>query len=157
RAPGPSPALMYEGASLPARGAYDKLRRMTMPGEDTRMKRSRIAMAVSIAALLGAQEALAETFDIKTGLWETTTTSTMTGVQVGPMAVNESELAKMAAEQRERMKAMLKRMQGEPTTRTTRSCVTQEQIEKDRLGETEEHCTRTVIEKTKRLVHMKIA
>jgi len=121
------------------------------------MKRNSIALPVLILALCGAGGAQAETLDIKTGLWETTTTMTMTGMTGGAMASKEPDYSKMPPEQAARMKEMMKTMRGEPKTEITRSCITQEQLDKDRFDEHESNCTRTVLEKTKTLVHMTLA
>jgi hypothetical protein len=118
------------------------------------MTRTRIAAAALLTALFGAGRAEAETLDIKTGLWETTTTMTMTGMPMNPSMSKEPDYSKMPPEQRERMKQMMKTMRGEPKTTTTRTCITQEQLEKDRFSEHEGNCTRTIVEKTKKVVHM---
>ena len=122
------------------------------------MNRTSIAAAGLIAAALAAGNARAETLDIRTGLWETTSTMTMTGMTgAGAGAAQMPDTSKMTPEQRAHIEALMKTMRGEPKTTVTRTCVTQETLEKDRFDEHESNCTRTVVEKTKKLVHMTLA
>jgi len=81
--------------------------------------------------------------NIKEGLWEVTTTHSMTGMPGMP----PDALAKMSPEQRARVEEMMKqRGIGGPTTKVTKSCVTREKIDKDMaFADERQDCTRTVV------------
>jgi hypothetical protein len=85
-------------------------------------------------------------FDAKVGLWETTSTTEISGMPAMPQ-IPEEQLAKMPPEQRARIEAMMKgRGAGGPRTNTSKSCVTRESLEKAMaFGQNEESCTRKVI------------
>jgi uncharacterized protein DUF3617 len=79
-------------------------------------------------------------FAIKTGTWETTTTTQMSG---GPQIPPEV-LQRMPPEQRAKMEERMKAMQGKPNT--TRHCVTEEDLKKAfNIGDQRPNCTRTVL------------
>jgi len=79
-------------------------------------------------------------FAVKTGTWETTTTTQMSG---GPQIPPEV-LQKMPPEQRAKMEERMKAMQGRPTT--NRHCVTEEDLKKAfNIGDQRSNCTRTVL------------
>lgn len=83
--------------------------------------------------------------NIKTGLWETTFTTAMSGRPPIP----EEVLAKMPPEQRAKIEAAMKgAFSGAPKTRTSQSCVTKEQLNKDLFSEDRKNCTRTVLKST---------
>ena len=76
-------------------------------------------------------------FAVKTGTWETTSTTQMSG---GPQIPPEV-LQKMPPEQRARLE---ERMHGRSTT--TRNCVTEEDLKKAfNVGDQRSNCTRSVI------------
>lgn len=76
-----------------------------------------LPLAPIFVTLLAATPAMAETLDIKEGLWEATSTLTMDGVQIPP-----GLLESLPEEQR----AQVERLDGRP--RTDRACVTQKDI-----------------------------
>jgi Spy/CpxP family protein refolding chaperone len=88
-------------------------------------------------------------FDAKLGLWETTSTTEISGMPAMPQ-IPEEQLAKMPPEQRAKIEAMIKgRGMGGPRTTTSKSCVTRESLEKAMaFGQNEESCTRKVITST---------
>lgn len=73
-----------------------------------------------------AVAASAATLDVKTGAWESTITSTMTG-----MMVPADRLAKLPPEQRAKVEAMMKSQSGQSHTTTQKSCVTQKDLDED--------------------------
>ncbi len=83
--------------------------------------------------------------NIKTGLWEVTLTSAVSGrVPIPP-----ERLAGMTPEQRAKFEAaMEKRASGVPKTRTYKNCITKEQLNKDPFGDDKRNCTRTVLKST---------
>ena len=101
------------------------------------MTPTRIVNAGALAIILGspilglpAAAAAAQTLDIKTGLWETTTTMTVTGL---PGA------------------------EAKPQTRTEKICITRDTLEEDRFQHEDADCTRMVLQKTKTVLRMKLS
>ena len=81
------------------------------------------ATALAIALPLLAADRLA----VKTGLWENTVTTEITGV-----ALPTEQLQRMPPAQRAQMEQMLRQMGvGAPRTVTEKSCVTEEDLEKN--------------------------
>ncbi len=88
----------------------------------------------------------AESLDIKTGLWEITMSTAMSGVPIPAEA-----LANMPAAQREKMEAAMRARSGEMNTKTHRSCVTQEDLDRGQFIKSEkENCKRNVVEQNAR-------
>jgi len=82
--------------------------------------------------------------NVKTGTWQTTFTTTTSGAPPIP----QDMLDKMTPEQRARFDAMMKKMaSGKPTTRTSKSCLTREKLEKDPFND-RKSCKETVINST---------
>lgn len=100
-----------------------------------------VLVVVSSLALLAADKPIP--LNLKEGLWEVTTTHSMTGMP----GVPPDTLAKMSPEQRARFEEMMKQKGiGGPTTDVTKSCVTREKIEKDMaFADERKDCTRTVV------------
>jgi len=83
--------------------------------------------------------------DVKLGLWEVTNTMQMSGMP--PVSIPPDALARMTPDQRARVEAMMKeRGLGSPRTRTQKSCMTREKMNKQEIfNDEEKHCTRTVV------------
>ena len=100
-------------------------------------------------AILGALSmftpvsARAAPLDLKPGLWEASTTTTMSG-----MLVSEAQLQQMPPAQRERMETMMKKKEADgPKLRTTRTCLTREKLDRafeKAEADEEKNCSRTV-------------
>ncbi len=93
--------------------------------------------------------------NVKVGLWETTTTTTMSGA----VPIPDELLSKLTPEQRARVEERMKASSGEKsTTNTYKSCITKEKLEKgsDWGNKDDKECTQTVITSTssKAEVHM---
>jgi len=84
--------------------------------------------------------------NIKTGLWEITELTSMTGIPPMP-AIPPEALANMTPEQRAQVEARMKdSFGGGPKTTTRKYCVTKEKLEKDTVfGDNRNECTRTVM------------
>ena len=79
--------------------------------------------------------------DVKLGLWETTSTTQMTGMPPIPPEV----LDRMTPEQRAQMEATMGASGGQPKAHITKSCMTKERLEKGgSFGEDRPNCKRTV-------------
>jgi hypothetical protein len=108
--------------------------------------RTRWLLPAAIASLsVLAQEALS----VKPGYWETTTVTASSGMPQMPAEA----LARIPAEQRAQMEAMMKRMGSNgPSTHTDRSCVTAEDIKEGMLkamkNDATDRCERRVVKAT---------
>ncbi len=98
-----------------------------------------IAMGVGIAIVpLRSQ---AESFDIKTGTWEVTTTTTIEG-----MLIPKEVLAKMPPEQRAQCEQQMKARAAKPDTDMENSCITKEELDRNEILKSENpKCTRNVV------------
>lgn len=85
-------------------------------------------------------------FNVKTGVWETTTTMTTTG----GLPIPDDLMSKLTPEQRARIEERMKASSGGKTkTTTSRSCVTKEDLQKaPKFGLDPKSCTTTVISST---------
>jgi len=83
---------------------------------------------------------------VKVGLWETTTTTT----RHGAIPVPPDLLARLTPDQRARIEAKLKAdADGKTTTRTSKNCLTQAQLEDGRLYENRDlECKQTIDDST---------
>jgi len=96
--------------------------------------------AIGPAAVMIALPVLAaDALQVKTGLWETTSTTTLSG-----MAIPADRLAKMPPAQRAQMEQMMKQMSGTKSVKD-RSCVTQKDLQegafRNRADQDGGHCT----------------
>jgi len=79
--------------------------------------------------------------NVKTGLWETTTTRITSGEIPIP--------AGLTPEQRAKMEARMKANSAEKTkTNTSKSCMTKEKLEKAPFSDEQKECTRTIVTST---------
>ena len=101
----------------------------------------------NLALLILAAPALASAanFNVRPGAWESTTTSVVSG-----NLVPAAELAKMPPEQRARVEAMLGAHAGAPRRITEKSCISQADLDQDRLmkSDAEQHCTTNVVSRS---------
>jgi hypothetical protein len=87
--------------------------------------------------------------DIKPGLWENTTTTQISGLQMPNMPqVTPDQLAKMPPETRARVEAMMKGGAGAPQTSVMKSCITREQLSKPLFGQQDKACTAKLVSST---------
>ena len=97
--------------------------------------------------------------DVRTGLWESSSTSTFTGMPAMPAGA-EKELAeamsRLTPEQRAQMaglQAQMHRRQGMPQVHKERSCMNREKMEKNGFfgdQDTKGHCTHTITQNDSR-------
>ena len=109
------------------------------------MRATYAVLLLTIATAVWAADK-AQPFNVKTGLWETTATKTMSG----GMPIPDSVLAKLTPEQRARMEERMKASSGEKTTTTTtRGCVTKDDLEKvPKFGLDPRACTYDLVSST---------
>ncbi len=97
------------------------------------------------AIALVASAARADSFGVKTGAWESTVTSTTTGTSIPP-----DMLSKLPPDQRAKIEQMMRSRSGQPHTITRKYCVTQKDLDEDRLmkEQGESQCSRKVLSKS---------
>ena len=102
----------------------------------------RCAVAIAVATPMCA---LADSLNVKTGAWEMTTTTLMTG-----MPAPAEALAKMPPEQRAKFEKAMQARADKPSTHLTKSCVTEVDLDQDRMisSDDEAQCTRKFISKS---------
>jgi hypothetical protein len=94
--------------------------------------------------------ALADSLDVKPGAWDMSSTTLTSGSLIPP-----DTLAKMPPEQRAKIEQSMQARSGKPITHTSKECVTQEDLDQDRMLK-EQHedgdlqCTRRVVSKSSR-------
>src|SRR6266702_8368239 len=83
--------------------------------------------------------------NVKTGLWETTRTTTTSG----QMPIPPELLARLTPEQRAKMEERMKANSAEKSrTDTSKSCLTKEKLEKAPFSDEQKECTRTIVTST---------
>jgi hypothetical protein len=114
--------------------------------EETTMKTVIAALALTALPLAGH----AETLDVKTGAWEITTSTAMSG-----MPIPKEALDRMSPEQRAKVEASMRARGGAVKSHTSRTCVTREDLDRgDMQGRTEPNCKRKVLAQNAR--HLEI-
>ena len=104
-----------------------------------------VGLFLTVPAAFWAADKI-QPFNVKTGLWETTINTTMSG----GMPIPDSVLARLTPEQRARMEERMKASSGgKTTTATSRGCVTKEDLEKaPKFGLDQKACTYTILNST---------
>lgn len=119
------------------------------------MRTTILAVLILMSPLAALAADKLQPLDIKTGLWETTTTISTSGQM--PIA---SELLKKLPPERsarleERMKA--RQSQGEKTNTTThKRCLTKEDLAKDPFSNPDKACTETLVSSTRSKAGMRV-
>lgn len=94
--------------------------------------------------------------NVKEGLWEVTSTHSMTGMPAMP-SIPPDTLAKMPPEQRAKIEAMMKGGMGAPKTEVRQDCITKEKLQKQMaFDQNRKECTRTIVSSTGSRLEMKI-
>lgn len=103
------------------------------------MKRILLASVMMCPAAIWAQDI--KPIDVKPGLWETTSTTQISGMAMPAMPqLTPEQLAQMPPEARARLEGMTKGGGGAPRTTTSKSCLTKEQLSRPMLN-SEKNCT----------------
>lgn len=107
-----------------------------------------ILFAVSVVAISPLSHA--EGFDIKTGAWEVTSTSTMSG-----MLVPKGTLDQMPPAQRAKLEAMMAARAGKSSPHTSTTCITKQDLDRGQLTKSDgANCARKVIAQSARHYEM---
>ena len=110
------------------------------------MSTPKLLLQCAVALLLALPlYGFANSFNVKTGAWEMTTTTMSTGNFVPP-----DILARMPPEQRAKMEQALQARSGKPMTRVDKHCVTKDDLDQDRLfkSDNDSQCTRKIVTKS---------
>jgi Protein of unknown function (DUF3617) len=131
------PVMIARGAArIWAALKEDEMRKMILLG------------AVSLSATVLLMASGLQPLNLKPGLWETTMTTTISGLPPIPPDM-QARLAQMPPEQRAKLEAMMKsRYGGTPQTRTYRSCVRKEGLDKYPFSDPDKKCTYNVLTST---------
>ncbi len=109
------------------------------------MRNTIVFSVICMCALAVLANEKVQPLNVKTGLWQVTMTSAVSGLPPIPPEM----LARMTPEQRAKFEAVMKaRGSGTPKTRTYTSCVTKEQLDSDPFSDNTKNCTRTVLRST---------
>lgn len=102
----------------------------------------RYTLALIVATPLCA---FADSINVKTGAWEMTSTTLMTGIMVPAKAQ-----ANLSPEQRAKIGEIVQAHTGKPIVHVTKTCVTKEDLDQDRLLESdnENQCNKKIISKS---------
>jgi hypothetical protein len=117
--------------------------------------RSRLFLSLMVFSSLTLWAADGVTpLNLKEGLWEITTTHSMTGMP----GIPPETLAKMTPEQRTRVEAAMgQSATGALRTEVRKNCITKEKLEKHMVfDENRKECTRAVVSSTSSKLEMKI-
>lgn len=119
------------------------------------MNKKHVLTGIAVTLLLFTLSVRADPLDVKTGLWEITSTTQMSG-----MPIPESALKEMAPEQRAHIEAIMKKRQEQaPQNHTDKICMTEADMnhafdKKD--AATDEKCTHTILTATRTVQEFKI-
>ena len=104
------------------------------------MKRILLAIVMACPAGLYAQDIK---IDVKPGLWENTSTTTISGLTMprNMPQLTPEQLEKMPPAQRAQIESMMKGAAGAPQTNVTKACVTAEQLSHPLLDNGDKSCT----------------
>jgi hypothetical protein len=119
--------------------------------------RSKICLVLIVFSSLTFCAAGDTPFNIKEGLWEQTTTHSMTGMPSGGVNIPPDVLAKLPPDQRAKVEAMMSGRSGPPDV--TKVCVTKEKLAKYAVFGTSKdrgNCTRTVVSSTGSKLELKL-
>ncbi len=114
-----------------------------------------IVVVVFAALALWAGETIVP-LNVKLGLWEITSTHSMTGMPAMP-TIPADALANMPPEQRARVEAMMNNGMGGQKPEVRKDCVTREKLDKQRaFDQNKRECTHTIVQSTGSKLEMKI-
>lgn len=105
------------------------------------MKKILLSIVMMSPVAIWAQDI--QPLDIKPGLWENTTTSRMSGVQMpaNMPQISPEQLAKMPPDMRARVESMMKGGPGAPQTHTTKFCYTSAELSKPMFSSFDKSCS----------------
>jgi Protein of unknown function (DUF3617) len=110
--------------------------------------RTVVAAVFAVLALPAAFGVHATSLNAKPGAWEITTSTMSTGITMPPEV-----LAKMPPEQRAKIEKSMQARDGKTRTHVTKSCVTKEELDQDRMLKSDEdqdgrQCSKKLVSKS---------
>ena len=119
----------------------------------------RAKIVMGLAVLWPLASWAGDSFDVKPGLWETSTSmSNMSGMPAAPAMpqIPEATLARMPAQQRAQVEAMMKGRGAAGPQTTVRSCMTKESLDRGALGQADKSCNWNLVSSTstKQVIHL---
>jgi hypothetical protein len=105
------------------------------------------AVAAMLVAASSAWPQTPVALHVRLGLWETTTTTEMSGMP---------DMGNLPPEQQARAEAMMKGMMQHQTPHTVRSCLTKEKLDRTLFGQEDKNCKQTVETNTSSVYAFKI-
>lgn len=119
------------------------------------------SLAIALLAGTAAWAADPIPLDVKTGEWEYTVTTQMTGLMPagakGMPQLTPDQLAKMPPQAKAQYDAAMKAMGGQPTTTTSKNCIKKEDLAKfnpSNMGN--QNCKTTIVNSSPRKLEMKM-
>lgn len=107
-------------------------------------------LALAIGAVAFPLYCQAGDFDVRTGSWEMTATTTMAG-----MMIPKAALMQMPPAQRAKVEAMMQARAGKANTHTSIECLTQQDLDRGRLMKSDDaSCSRRIIAQSARHLEM---
>jgi hypothetical protein len=123
----------------------------------------KLSLALALLASTAVWAADPTPLDIKTGEWEYTVTTQMSGMPQMAKQIPQippDQLAKMPPDQRAKVEAALKQASGmasgQPTTNTSKNCVKKEDLAKLNPGGDDRNCKLTVVNSSRSKLDLKM-
>lgn len=109
-------------------------------------------LVIGSCTSFASMQASAEPLNVKTGLWEITTTMQTKGVPPLPKEL----LQGMTPEQRQAMEAQIRAKQGPPEVEKDRECITQRDLERPFESGNTKECKNTIVASTRTTQQLRI-
>jgi hypothetical protein len=110
-------------------------------------------LSIAVALLVPIVASAADRLNVKTGLWEITATTEMSGMPPLPKEL----LDQMPAEQRAQLESQIKQAAGgEATTETSRECISERDLEKPFESANPEDCKQQIVKSTRTMQEVKL-
>ena len=110
-----------------------------------------IGLVLASAVLWAAEEI---NLNVKTGLWDVTTTTTSRGA----MPISPELLARLTPEQRARVEERMKANAGKPSTHASQYCLTKEKLEEGpQFSNEQKGCKQTIVSSTSSNLEVKVS
>jgi hypothetical protein len=110
-------------------------------------------LLIAVALLVPVAASAADRLNVKTGLWEITATTEMSGMPPLPKEL----LDQMSAEQRAQLESQMKQAAGgKPITETSRECISERDLEKPFQSANPEDCKQQIVKSTRTMQEVKL-
>src|SRR5688572_18555777 len=110
-------------------------------------------LLIAVALVVPVVASAADRLNVKTGLWEITATTEMSGMPPLPKEL----LDQMSAEQRAQLESQMKQAAGgKPITETSRECISERDLEKPFESANPEDCKQQIVKSTRTMQEVKL-